>query len=77
MPLDVFSEEFDRKLLEAGMRAREESFAAGIPVFYLDRELGVDIMEHPKGRRFEIRWIPGSPRDRNYEIIRELQATAA
>ena len=77
VPLDIFSAEFEQRLREAGMREREESFALGIPVFYQDRETGVHIMEHPKGRRFEIRYIPGAPRDRNYEVVRELSASAA
>jgi hypothetical protein len=29
------------------------------------------------GRRFEIRWLPGSPSGENYEIIREFTAYAA
>jgi hypothetical protein len=77
MPLDIFSPEFERRVREAGIREREESFALGIPVFYHDRATGMDIMEHPKGRRFEIRYIPGAPRDRNYEVVRELTASAA
>jgi len=31
----------------------------------------------PDGRRFDIRFIPGSPRGRNFEIIRELARSAA
>jgi hypothetical protein len=77
MPLEIGSEEFTRQMQENARRAREESFALGIPVFYRDWEAGVDIMEHPKGRRFEIRYIPGAPRDRNYEVVRELSANAA
>ena len=77
MPLEIGSEEFTRQMQENARREVEKSFAAGIPVFYKDWETGMDIMEHPKGRRFEIRYIPGAPRDRNYEIIRELQASAA
>jgi hypothetical protein len=77
MPLEIGSEEFTRQMQENARRAREESFALGLPVFYRDWETGIDIMEHPKGRRFEIRYITGAPRDRNYEVIRELTASAA
>jgi hypothetical protein len=33
-------------------------------------------MEQPDGRRFEIRFSPGAPRGRNFEIIREIARTA-
>jgi hypothetical protein len=26
-------------------------------------------MEQPDGRRFEIRYIPGAPGDRNFEVV--------
>ena len=29
-------------------------------------------MEEPDGRKFEIRLIPGAPRERIFEIVREL-----
>jgi hypothetical protein len=29
------------------------------------------------GRKFEIRWIPRQPRDRNYEILREIGKSEA
>ena len=50
---------------------------AGIPVFYLDWERNLDIMEQPDGRKFEICVIPGAPRETNYRVIRELDAAAA
>ena len=34
-------------------------------------------MEQPDGRRFEIRFIPNAPGEQNYEMIREIAATAA
>jgi hypothetical protein len=34
-------------------------------------------MEQPDGKRFEIRFRPGAPGEENYEIVRELPATAA
>jgi hypothetical protein len=65
------SREFDEAVGVAGRRAFDATLAAGLPVFYLDGE-GLDVMEQPDGIRFEIRWIPGAPSGRNYEIIREL-----
>jgi len=37
----------------------------------------MDIMEHPNGRKFEIRFLDGALGDRNYEVLRELDETAA
>jgi hypothetical protein len=73
--LDIFDDEFTRQAEQAWDRARDEALANGIPVFY--REKGIQIMERPDGRRFEIRFISGAPRGSNYEIIRELSANAA
>jgi hypothetical protein len=73
---DFASKEFDDAVRAAGRRAFEESLAAGLPVFYLDDE-GLNVMEQPDGRRFEIRWIPGAPSGENYEILREVTPRAA
>jgi hypothetical protein len=70
------SPEFDEAVAAAGHQAFLESLAAGLPVFYLDDD-GVETMEQPDGRRFEIRWIPGAPSGANYEIVRELSRRAA
>ncbi len=51
------------------------TLAAGLPVFYLDRQ-GLNVMEQPDGRKFEIRWISGAPSGSNYEVIRELKPPA-
>jgi len=75
--LDIFSEEFTRQAEAAWDRAIKETLAKGIPVFYREHRTGLEIMEQPDGRRFEIRYIPGAPRDSNYEIVRELPARAA
>jgi hypothetical protein len=75
--MEIMSDEFDRLVTEACNSARLETLAAGVPVFYLDRETGMDIMEQPDGRRFQIRYIPGAPRDRHFEIVREIVAPAA
>jgi hypothetical protein len=34
-------------------------------------------MERADGRKFEIRWLPGAPSGKNYEVVRELTAHAA
>jgi hypothetical protein len=71
------SPEFDAAVAAAGRQAFEETLAAGLPVFYVDRSEGLTVMQQPDGRRFEIRWIPGAPSGANYEIVRELKARAA
>lgn len=74
---DNWTEEIIRHAREATQRAREESLALGLPVFYRDHNSGMDIMEQPDGRRFEIRYIPDAPRETNFEIVRELAVNAA
>jgi hypothetical protein len=61
--------------VSAGASAR--LLKAGLPVFYLDAKENINIMEQPDGRKFEIRFIPGAPRERNYEVLRELGKSAA
>jgi len=73
---DFGSTQFDDAVRAATCRAFAETLAAGLPVFYIDRN-GLNVMEHADGRRFEIRWLPGAPSGENYEIIRELTAYAA
>jgi hypothetical protein len=77
MNQDLFSEDFTAAVQAAGARAREETLRAGVPVFYRDAESGLEVMEQPDGRRFEIRYIPGAPRERNYEVLREIGRSAA
>jgi len=72
-----FSEEFIQSIVRAGAQARIETLQAGVPVFYWDYDRKLDIMELPNGRKYEIRFIPGAPRESNYEIIREIEETAA
>jgi len=74
--LDIRSKEFDEAVRAATHQAFLDTLAAGLPVFYLDAD-GLDVMEQPDGRRFEIRWIPGAPAGENFEILRELKARAA
>jgi hypothetical protein len=73
---DFNSPEFDEAVRAAGHQAFLDTLAAGLPVFYLDDD-GLDVMQLPDGRKFEIRWIPGAPSGENYEIVRELTANAA
>ena len=75
--LDILSAEFTLRAENAWDRARDEALARGIPVFYRDHRTGIEIMQQPDGRRFEIRFIAGAPRGCNYEIVRELSASAA
>jgi hypothetical protein len=69
---DFSSAEFDEAVKAAGAWARQETLEAGIAVFYLDSASGREIMELPDSRKFEIRYIPGAPRDQNYEVLSEL-----
>jgi hypothetical protein len=75
MQYDFASAEFDEAVGAAGRRAFEATLAAGLPVFYLDRD-GLNVMELPDGRKFEIGWIPGAPSGGNYEVLRELKPHA-
>jgi hypothetical protein len=70
-------DEFDAAVRSAGAKARLETLRAWVAVFYRDAQRNIDIMEQPSGRKFEIRFIKGAPRDRNYEVVRELKDTAA
>jgi hypothetical protein len=76
-PDNFFADDFEDAVIAAIDHARRETLAAGVPIFYLDREHNLNIMEHPDGRKFEVRFIPGAPGDKNYEILRELVQTAA
>ena len=80
MAIDFFSPEFDKAefdkaLMEVGLQARREAFAEGHSVIYRD-DCGCHVREHPDGRKFEIRFRPGVPRDQHVEVIRDLPAQA-
>jgi hypothetical protein len=75
--LEFFSEEFDAAVVSAGARARKETLEAGVPVFYRDSVSGLELMEYPDGRKFEIRFVPNAPREHNYEVLREISRSAA
>jgi hypothetical protein len=76
VPFSFASAEFDEAVRAAGRRAFEATLAEGLPVFYLDDD-GLNVMQEPDGRKFEIRWIPGAPSGSNYEIVRELRPRLA
>jgi len=68
---------FDEAAVAAATeKARLDTLKAGVSVFYRD-DSGLDVMEQPDGRKFEIRYIFGAPRHRNYDVLRELARTAA
>jgi len=75
--LDILSRQFTLEAENAWDRAREEALARGVAVFFRDHKTGIEIMQQPDGRRFEIRFIAGAARGSNYEIVRELSASAA
>jgi hypothetical protein len=72
-----FEDEFKAAVRLAGAQARIETLQAGVPVFYRDRQRNLDIMEHSSGRKFEIRFLNNALGDQNYEVVRELNETAA
>jgi len=74
---DTLGDDFTAAVRTAGARAREETLKAGVPVFYRDSASGLEIMEQPDGRRFEICYLASALRERNYEVLRELGRTAA
>ncbi len=73
---DFGSKEFDEAVRAAGHQAFLETLAAGLPVFYRDDD-GLNVMQYPDGRKFEIRWVAGAPSGENYEVVRELTAHGA
>jgi hypothetical protein len=74
---DSFGDDVAIAFQAAAAQARADSLAAGVPIFYRDSATGLEVMEQPSGRKFEIRYIAGAPRDRNYEVLRELGRSAA
>ena len=71
-----FSPAFSAAIVSAGARARLETLEAGVPVFYRDWKSNLDIMEQPDGRKFEVCFIAGAPRETNYRVIQELKDPA-
>ena len=71
-----FDEAFKEAICRAGAQARIETLRAGVPVFYKDRNLNVDLVEYPNGQKFEIRFLERARNGQNYEVVRELDETA-
>jgi hypothetical protein len=77
LPYEFGSPEFDEAIRKATHEAFLETLRAGLPVTYLDDD-GLNVLEFPDGRRFEIRWSNSTlPSGKNYEIIRQLDTRAA
>jgi hypothetical protein len=74
---NVLNDDFTISVKAACTRARQDTLKADVSVFYRDEKENTDIMEQPDGRKFEIRFLTGAPRDRNYQVLRELGKTAA
>ena len=72
----LFDENFDAAVKAAIAYARAETLKAGVSLFYRDAPTGLEVMEQPDGRIFEIRYLPGQPGDRNHEVLRELPPKA-
>src|SRR5690348_11628343 len=68
----VLGDYFAWTVREACIRAREQTLRSGVPVFYRDPTAGIYVMEYADGRRFEIKFLPGEPRDRNFQVLREI-----
>ncbi|MCU1262708.1 MAG: hypothetical protein JWO80_5593 [Bryobacterales bacterium] len=74
---NVLNDDFTIAVKAACTRARQDTLKADVSVFYRDEKENTDVMEQPDGRKFEIRFLTGAPRDRNYQVLRELGKTAA
>ncbi len=72
-----FGDEVTVAFQAAVAEARADALAAGVSIFYRDSATGLEVMEQPDGRIFEIRFIPGAPRESHYEVLRELRRNAA
>lgn len=75
--MDNFGDNVTTAFKAAVAQARADALAAGVPIFYRDSATGLEVMEQPGGRKFEILYIAGAPRDHNYEVLRELSRSAA
>jgi len=73
--MEFLSKEFDDAVVGAIADAVQETLRAGVPVFYKG-ENGLEIMQLPDGRRFQIRFIPHEMDQCNYEVVREIRSAA-
>jgi hypothetical protein len=69
--LSITSRAVEHLALKASKTAKAESRALGLPVFFYDDVLGLDMMEDANGNQFEIAFTP----DGDYTLIRELAIT--
>ena len=67
----ILSDEFALAAAAAGFRARQKALAAGHSVVFVD-DLGRYVEEMPDGRKFEIRLVPGAPRESHVVVLGEL-----
>ena len=74
---DIFSAKLEAAFKAGVADAIRESFKAGLSIFYHDYQAGIDVMEQPDGRKFEIRYIANAPGDCNHQVLRELTRSAA
>jgi hypothetical protein len=68
-------EEFVAAVIAIFAKAARETLEAGVPIFGHDD--GIDVMVRPDGSRFEIRYIPNATGENHYQIIRQINRTAA
>jgi hypothetical protein len=71
----ILTAEFAERAALAGLRARQKALAQGHPVVFRD-DLGRYIEEFPDGRRLEVRFVPGIPRESHLKVVGELPAGA-
>jgi hypothetical protein len=69
----ILTEDFAQAAARAGLRARAKALAAGHPVVFVD-EFGRYVEEMPDGRRLEVLFQTGAPREMHLRLIRELPA---
>ncbi len=70
--LGILTDEFAAVAASAGLSARERALAAGHSVVFKDPK-GRYVEEKPNGRRYEVRFNPGAPRESHLTILRELE----
>jgi hypothetical protein len=75
--MSLLNEDFDTAAVAAFAKASQATLDAGIPIFYRDAQSGIQIMELPDGRQFQINYLPKSSSGNHYEIVRELGRNAA
>jgi hypothetical protein len=72
---DILTEDFAEAAARAGLHARRNALASGLPVVFVD-DTGRYVEELPDGTRLEIRLEPGTPRESHLRILGEIPALA-